>query len=298
MLTPWAVALLLFAAPEVGATDPMDAKALFQNAERLFELNSFLEAARQFEASYAIRPLPLTRYNIARCYERSGQLTRAVDGYRAYLRQAPAAPDRADVQALLAQLAARLAAQGVQTLTLTSTPTRAEVSVDGRAAGQTPLTVELPPGRHAVRLEARGRRTVELLVGLVLAEPREIDVPMSEATAAALPLDAPTVVAPIEPIPSADVVSSAQASATPPRARRWTWVATGVAVVGAGAGAGLGLGASSVAGSVKDGTVRPQASADELVRKGQGLADGANVAWAFAGAAAVTAIVLYFVEGP
>ena len=79
------------------------------------------------------------------------------------------------------------------------------------------------------------------------------------------------------------------------KARVWTWVAGGVAV--AGLGAGVGLGVMSNAKAVEHNTVvRGPDAAAELRRDSQTMATAANISYAVAGVAAVTAIILFVVE--
>lgn len=72
----------------------------------------------------------------------------------------------------------RTASGPTQTLRITSTPTNADVSVDGRFTGSTPYIFHLPEGDHAVTVRMAGyqpaRRTVRLA-----AEPLVLDFPLS-----------------------------------------------------------------------------------------------------------------------
>src|SRR5205807_1366179 len=49
---------------------------------------------------------------------------------------------------------------------LQTAPPDSEIAIDGRPTGKTPLTVELPPGKHAVEFRRRGGapRTLEIVV--------------------------------------------------------------------------------------------------------------------------------------
>jgi hypothetical protein len=61
---------------------------------------------------------------------------------------------------------------------------------------------------------------------------------------------------------------------------------------------GLGLGAVGSVAKLKSGDgTRSGTEAGALATDAQGMALGANVAWGLAGAAAITAVVLFFVEG-
>lgn len=88
------------------------------------------------------------------------------DGYQPVVRQVMLTPDRPsralEVELLpayrQASTAAAVPADGM--LIVDSRPAGATVFVDGRAAGITPLTLALPPGPYAVRIERVGYRAV------------------------------------------------------------------------------------------------------------------------------------------
>jgi hypothetical protein len=82
------------------------------------------------------------------------------------------------------------------------------------------------------------------------------------------------------------------------KGRVWTYVAGGVAVAGLGAGIALGVVANGTAASLtRSSTPQPdRAHADALVASARGQALGADISYGVAGAAAVVAVVLFFVE--
>lgn len=148
-----------------------DPKALFEEGAALYEQGAYLAAAQKFEASFAARPLPLTKYNIARCFEQAGRTLEAIDAWQSWLAMAPTAEDRPEAEASLRKLGKKLAKLGVQALTVTSLPVGAEVLVDGVPKGRAPLTLELPAGRHLLRLTQEGRLPQERSLSLSLDQP-------------------------------------------------------------------------------------------------------------------------------
>jgi hypothetical protein len=82
----------------------------------------------------------------------------------------------------------------------------------------------------------------------------------------------------------------------PRRTRTFTWIAGGTALASGAVATGLGIAANVTADDLRSGLVRPSADLDRIATHAQDLATGANVAWVVAGTAAVTAIVLFFVE--
>jgi hypothetical protein len=146
-------------------------RAYFDEGTALYAKGQFAKAAEKFEASYAARPVPVTMFNIGRSWEQAGQALKAIAAWQAWLVMSPAAPERPEVVLSLQRLGDKLAKLGVQALTITSLPLGARVVMDGVAGGVTPLTVELTPTRHLVRLELEGREPQERAVELSLARP-------------------------------------------------------------------------------------------------------------------------------
>ena len=73
-------------------------------------------------------------------------------------------------------------------------------------------------------------------------------------------------------------------------------VVTGVVGV-TGAAVGMGVTASGASQRLRDGTVRPQPEAQALYDQANTMRTGANISYGVAGAALVTAAILFFVEG-
>lgn len=136
-------------------------RSLFDEGTALYSQGQFAEAARKFEASFAARPVPVTKFNVARAWEQAGETLKAIDAWQTWLEMSPTSPERSTAEQSLQVLGAKLSKLGVQALTLTSLPAGARVIIDGAAMGVTPLTVELTPTRHLVRLEAEGRVPLE-----------------------------------------------------------------------------------------------------------------------------------------
>ena len=98
-----ALALVAVAAGPGRADEDLDpdteiARTHFQRGQGLYAEGSYEAAAREFELARTAKPLPALEYNIARCYDRLDRPERAVEGYRAYLRVAPAGEDGDEVR--------------------------------------------------------------------------------------------------------------------------------------------------------------------------------------------------------
>ncbi len=158
-------------------------------------------------------------------------------------------------------------------LSIASTPSRAEVYVDGERAGRTPLAeLELPAGPHALTIVLPGHAPH---VGRVSVEPGR--------TASVRASLAPT---------------AAGAPSLKPRRRVWTWVALAGALASLGTGIGLGVASNADFRSYQDrcgsstfglcGELRESVRSKDLV---------ANTLFGVAGAFAVGSALLYYFEG-
>lgn len=80
------------------------AKAHYVRGTSFYNLNRFREALTEYEAAYMAVQDPPFLFNIAQCYRKLGEDKQAVDFYRSYLRVAPNAPNRAEVQRHITEL--------------------------------------------------------------------------------------------------------------------------------------------------------------------------------------------------
>ena len=88
--------------PETAATS----KEHFNQATRHYELGHYQEALDEFEAAYMAVPDPVFLFNVAQCHRKMGHDKEAVGFYKSYLRNAPNASNRADVQKRIQDLEA------------------------------------------------------------------------------------------------------------------------------------------------------------------------------------------------
>ncbi|MEW6435141.1 MAG: PEGA domain-containing protein [Myxococcota bacterium] len=311
-------AVLLIAAPAPKATkaaptaeaetgDTKKAKELFQRAQKLYKQARYAEAIEKFEEAYATRPHPVIYFNIGKCYEQLNETPKALRAYRDYLRLMPDAKDRDTVADAIANLERRLKEKGVQQLMVFADPPSAHIEVDGKDLGTSPASVELPAGNHQLKVFADGYEPVERSFVMSITRATEMTINLREARPDVPPPPPPPVVdvpkkeepktAALTPEPKKDETPVITAPQPEPKkkGRLWTWVAGGVAVAGAGAATGMGLAARDASDEMRA-TQHTQAETQALHDKALGLSTGANVAWGVAAAAAVTAVVLFFVE--
>jgi hypothetical protein len=298
MLHVLALTAVVLAAPPPAADEAATlarARELFTAGQKSFKQARYAEALARFEETWALRPHPSIQYNIGKCHEQLGDAPRALRAYREYLRLEENAPDRAAVDEAIARLDRRLREQGLQVLEVTADKPGALVSVDGAEVGPAPLTVALPVGVHRVGVRAAGFEPFEKAVALQLSKPSALSAtltPVPEVVADAPRLEPSPVLVP-SPSPAPAVVVADVA----PKPRVWTYVAGGVAAVGAGVAVGLLVGAQGNAAQLKSlDPARTRSDADALYSGYSTMMTGSHIAWAIAGTAAATALVLLFVE--
>jgi hypothetical protein len=243
----------LLCAPAVAAADAKQAaKAFYEEGLKQYNLSHFEKALSSFESAYQSMPDAVFLFNIGQCHRLMGHTQEALHSYRAYLREAPGAPNRAEVERLRAELEQTLERQrhqqqvpptgtlspgSAQTadaaqLRITSEPPGALVRVDGpdvRPIGTTPLQTELvAPGAHTFYLSLDGYQTATATGTVAAGATADVKLTMT-------PLEATTVAA-------------TTPRDEPPRSRKKLYLIVGISVgvvVVAALGVGLGVGLSS-----------------------------------------------------
>lgn len=133
-------------------SDRERAKRHFDLAVQLYKNGDYQTALAEFEASYLLFPLAPTLENIGRAQRALYQYPEAVASFQRYLQTAKkVTPDkREEIRAYIDVMRALLAE-----VTLTITPDGANVVIDGRSVGTSPLaTRPLVAGRHEVEVSA------------------------------------------------------------------------------------------------------------------------------------------------
>jgi PEGA domain len=129
------------------------ARELDQNGVRSFRTGRYTDAIAYFRAAYQLGGPSSELWNIVRCREGMDDVegaASAIDDYLAAKDLLPA--DRADAEREAQALRARSS-----TLTVTTTPSGASVTVDGRVvAGATPLSTDLRTGQHTIAVRHDG----------------------------------------------------------------------------------------------------------------------------------------------
>ena len=225
-------------AAESAAAKPLErARARYREGVAAYQDGRFRDAIDLFLEADHLAPSAALSFNIGAAYEKLGEPAAALRWYHDYLRRAPEATDRARVEALISGFEHDLETNGVQQLTVSSTPEEAELSVDGRAVGTTPWTGEIAPGSHVLSWTLAGRAS----------ESRTIDLPSDHAIDVAVELQPqeesePSATPSPGPAPSAPAraVAASTREAKPDNRKLFTtlgWV--GVAAGGAALGGAL-----------------------------------------------------------
>lgn len=139
--------------PRRGAPALEAARELDQEGVRAFRDTRYADAIRFFRAAYRLGGPSSELWNMARSRERMDDPEAADAAIEQYLAQPDLSPqDRADAERELQALRAR-----TSVLTVTTVPSGAAVTVDGKPApGPTPVSLEVRPGAHTLSVHHEG----------------------------------------------------------------------------------------------------------------------------------------------
>jgi hypothetical protein len=219
-----ALLALVMAQPADAATPPpVDGKAkakaqvLLKEGTKLYGRGNFQGALDKFTSAYALFPSPKLWFNIGQANRDLDRPLEALDAFEAFLAGAKQPPPRiaAEAQQSITDLQSRLGQ-----LQVDSTPAGAQVSVDGRAVGETPLPKVLwvLPGRHEVTLEKSGRLPTSAAITVAAGSTQKLALIL-------LPPAAPV---------AANAVTLPPSPPQPVYTRRWFWASVGAAVLAGG----------------------------------------------------------------
>jgi hypothetical protein len=248
-----------------------------------FDDERFQDASDEFEAAYRISPAFAVLYNIGRVDGALGRSVEAVQALEKYLAQGAAAiaPDRRkEVTAEIDRQRARIGS-----LTIRTVPASADVRVDGKLIGKTPLAepVLVSTGTHTIEallsgyspqvrelnVEATARIELDLRLdpvvmpetvakAVVSPTPRPAVVPPAPP---APPVAAPPAPAPLAPNVTVVRVSDGGEVISNPM-RTWGYVVAVVGLVGGAAGGVIALTGVNAANNAKDRAANATAPAD------------------------------------
>jgi len=266
-----AVLAALVRAPLVAEAGPKEGQRNYERGVRAYKLGHFAEAIAAFEKAYLTEEDPILLYNIAQSHRQLGNNDQAAFFYRRFLEDSPNSPQRAEVEAKLAETAgkpnsgpaghvnAKPVTQGALATPANTAPSPASAhgAQASPTAGQT-LSIQTAP-------DAATASTVAPSVTV-----REVGSPLSGHS-----------------VPEATAETRGNAG------RNLRWAGIGTAAAGAGAVAvGVIFSLRADAKSSEVGSTRPFNASDESAGK-----QAATLQWVFygAGAAAIVAgATLYY----
>jgi len=165
-----------------GGDDEKQARALYERAEKSFDVGKFSEALTDYQAAYEAKPLPGFLFNIAQCYRNMGNFERARFFFRRYLTLDPKAPNRRRVDELIAEMSKQLDAQAAAAATAPpTTPPAAEAAPTAPPATAAPApATAAPTAPPAAPVETTAATAAPVLVATPAApsEPSEPHRPM------------------------------------------------------------------------------------------------------------------------
>jgi tetratricopeptide (TPR) repeat protein len=157
-----AVALLAAAPPARAQDDAPHAKALYQAATRLYNVGDFRQALEKFKGAYLAKPDPSFLFNMGQCYRQLADPESAARQYRAYLRESPAAPNRAEVLRFIDDAEAEIARRAAQKPPTGVMPVEKPPAQEEAPPREEPLVAAAPPPKE----EPRSRRGLWIGLGV------------------------------------------------------------------------------------------------------------------------------------
>ena len=100
----FALMVVLAAGGSAVADDPVSARKHFERGSTLYDLQQFLEAAREYELAYEAKNDPALLFNIGQAYRHGGNHAKAIGAFKAFQRRVPGASNRAEVEARIVEM--------------------------------------------------------------------------------------------------------------------------------------------------------------------------------------------------
>jgi len=235
------VALLVSVSASPARADGPDAReqaaARFQRALEAAQRGRLSEAAREFEAAYALSPSPIVLYNLGQTQSALGRPVEAAQSLRRYLETetAPLEPDRAQEVKDLIAMNERL----IGTLALQVTPPPQELEVDAALVAPNAATIPLAAGRHVVVARRSGYSSGSVTVDVTPGAQVSAALTLEPLASAAPPPTSSATPFPVLPVPA----PAPEPLERSPAALAVSWASMGVGAVALGVGAGFGISA-------------------------------------------------------
>ena len=258
-----------------------EATRVFEKGQKLFDNGEYLAAAEAFKRAYRLRPHPAVLANIGYCYRRAGDIPRAVEVFRKYLRKPHEKTKKrnAEIKKYLNKIKHKIG-----DLAINCYPTRCEVTVDDVPRGVAPATLVLLAGKHYIDIvgvdEEEVRRYEVVIPGGGKLD-MDVDLKYKSPGQSREVYD-------FGPRKEEDVPSDEERF----RLRAPFWIATALTIAGGTTVAVCGV----LSNRALDEFERGGSVDDDLQKRGENLTLGVNIAIGFTAASAVAAIVFAIVD--
>lgn len=147
-----------------------EARKLYDEATKLYNVRSFAEAAEKYKAASLVEPAPVLDYNLGQCYRQLGKYEDAIWHYQRYLDIGKMKPDkRAAVEQFIQQMRAELdrKAMSQPPTTIDTSGSEAASGKDGPSERLTVLRPVAPPREQGATAKV-GARTGWFWLGVGL----------------------------------------------------------------------------------------------------------------------------------
>lgn len=177
----WTIVLVLGAlcvwSRPAAANDKAEARRAFRAGQQAYQNGQYGVAARAFERAYKLLPIPAIAFSTAQAHRKQyfvdkqpGRIKRALELYREYIAKVPKGGRREDAVSNIAELEpqlARMQATMGKPITMPNLQPATELMVSARGVkgakasidkktGDAPLMLRVEPGKHMVKVWAKG----------------------------------------------------------------------------------------------------------------------------------------------
>ena len=270
------------------------ARELYTQGQSEFAAHHYQQALDAFQGAFREVPNPVVLLGVASAQEQLGQREQSRATLEQYLALRPDAPDRASVQARIDALPA----PSTGTVHVACTPAGANIELDGHTIGTGTADTQTTPGAHELRVTLAGHEPVSRAITVAAGQRVDVDLQLVEVAGAASTGDGPSeddvFGAEGADEPTATTDDPEEPTTTPPPTDPSTgvWVTTAIAGVALVTGTIFGFLALS---KQSDFDAMPTSG---TANDGETFALVADLSFAVAAVAGITAIVLYATERP
>lgn len=139
------------AASPTAAFQQAEARTHFQTGVQHYQAGRFTEAIAEFQTAHRLFASPTILFNLAQAFRSDGQLSSAITTFRRYVSENPriTPTQRDDIEGVIREIEATRAV-----LSFEVEPAGAEISLDGRVLGTSPLPrgIEVISGSHEIAI--------------------------------------------------------------------------------------------------------------------------------------------------